>query len=145
MYIFMKVSLSPDIILCGWLGLKHQLPNLPPTGRRGQKTNKRGVCFNMFCYFSFNLESFLHSWCLAGLSVGNTTTVIAASGSLWPPWSCPFGDVSVKLLCPISKRWCVQHGLAGTLVVALRSLSRWLLWTKVRFEIQSTHNATFWN
>ena len=24
-YLFMKVSLSPDIILCGWLGLKHQL------------------------------------------------------------------------------------------------------------------------
>ena len=26
-YLFMKVSLSPDIILCGWLGLKHQLTN----------------------------------------------------------------------------------------------------------------------
>ena len=24
-YLFMKVSLSPHIILCGWLGLKHQL------------------------------------------------------------------------------------------------------------------------
>ena len=24
-YFFTKVSLSPDIILCGWLGLKHQL------------------------------------------------------------------------------------------------------------------------
>ena len=24
-YIFMKVSLSPNIIFCGWLGLKHQL------------------------------------------------------------------------------------------------------------------------
>ena len=24
-YLFIKVSLSPDIILCGWLGLKHQL------------------------------------------------------------------------------------------------------------------------
>ena len=24
-YLCMKVSLSPDIILCGWLGLKHQL------------------------------------------------------------------------------------------------------------------------
>ena len=24
-YLFMKVSFSPDIILCGWLGLKHQL------------------------------------------------------------------------------------------------------------------------
>ena len=24
-YFFMKVSFSPDIILCGWLGLKHQL------------------------------------------------------------------------------------------------------------------------
>ena len=23
--LFMKVSLSPDVILCGWLGLKHQL------------------------------------------------------------------------------------------------------------------------
>ena len=27
MYLFMKVSFSPDIILCGWLGLKHQLTN----------------------------------------------------------------------------------------------------------------------
>ena len=26
-YLFMKASLSPDIILCGWLGLKHQLTN----------------------------------------------------------------------------------------------------------------------
>ena len=26
-YLFMKVSLSPDIILCGWLALKHQLTN----------------------------------------------------------------------------------------------------------------------
>ena len=26
-YLFMKVSLSPDIILCGWLGLGHQLTN----------------------------------------------------------------------------------------------------------------------
>ena len=26
-YLFVKVSLSPDIILCGWLGLKHQLTN----------------------------------------------------------------------------------------------------------------------
>ena len=26
-YLFLKVSLSPDIILCDWLGLKHQLTN----------------------------------------------------------------------------------------------------------------------
>ena len=26
-YLFMKVSLSPDIILCGWPGLEHQLTN----------------------------------------------------------------------------------------------------------------------
>ena len=26
-YLIMKVSVSLDIILCGWLGLKHQLPN----------------------------------------------------------------------------------------------------------------------
>ena len=26
-YLFMKVSLSPDVILCSWLGLKHQLTN----------------------------------------------------------------------------------------------------------------------
>ena len=26
-YLFMKVSLNPDIILCGWLGLMHQLTN----------------------------------------------------------------------------------------------------------------------
>ena len=28
MYLFMKVSLSPDVILCGWLGLKHQLTDV---------------------------------------------------------------------------------------------------------------------
>ena len=27
-YLFMKVSFSPDIIFCGWPGLKHQLINL---------------------------------------------------------------------------------------------------------------------
>ena len=26
-YLFMKISLSPDMILCGWLGLKRQLNN----------------------------------------------------------------------------------------------------------------------
>ena len=26
--IFMTVSFSPDIVLCGWLGLRHQLANL---------------------------------------------------------------------------------------------------------------------
>ena len=26
-YLFMNVSFSPDIILCGWLGLQHQLTN----------------------------------------------------------------------------------------------------------------------
>ena len=26
-YLFMKVSHSPDILVCGWLGLKHQLTN----------------------------------------------------------------------------------------------------------------------
>ena len=26
-YLFVKVSFSPDIILCGWLGLKHQITN----------------------------------------------------------------------------------------------------------------------
>ena len=32
-YVSMKVSLSPDIILCGWLGLKHQLTNYLPLGQ----------------------------------------------------------------------------------------------------------------
>ena len=27
LYLFVKASLSPDIILCGWLGLRHQLTN----------------------------------------------------------------------------------------------------------------------
>ena len=26
-YLFLKLFLSPDVILCGWLGLKHQLTN----------------------------------------------------------------------------------------------------------------------
>ena len=29
LYLPIKVSLSPDVILCGWLGLKHQLTNSP--------------------------------------------------------------------------------------------------------------------
>ena len=28
MYLFMKVFLSPDVILCAWLGSKYQLPNI---------------------------------------------------------------------------------------------------------------------
>ena len=28
-YLFMKISFSSDIILCGWLGLKHRLINYP--------------------------------------------------------------------------------------------------------------------
>ena len=34
-YLFMKVSLSPDIILCGWLSLKHQL--IPAVGSCGRR------------------------------------------------------------------------------------------------------------
>ena len=34
-YLFMKVSLSPDIILCGWLGLGHQLTNYLTNPTRG--------------------------------------------------------------------------------------------------------------
>ena len=30
LYLFMKVSFSPDIILCCWLGLKHQIRNKSP-------------------------------------------------------------------------------------------------------------------
>ena len=37
-YLFVKVSLSPDIILCGWLGLKHQLTNWPWQEREKLKT-----------------------------------------------------------------------------------------------------------
>ena len=29
-YLFMKVSFSSDVILCGWLGLKYRLTNEPP-------------------------------------------------------------------------------------------------------------------
>ena len=31
-YLFTKVSFSPDVILCGWLGLKHQLINYADLG-----------------------------------------------------------------------------------------------------------------
>ena len=32
-YLFKKVSLGPDIVLCGWLGLKHQLSLSPQKSR----------------------------------------------------------------------------------------------------------------
>ena len=35
LYLFMKVSLSPDIILSGWLGSKHQLTNNSVWQRKG--------------------------------------------------------------------------------------------------------------
>ena len=36
-YLFMKVSLSPDIILCGWLGLKYRLTNWQQNGQFPQQ------------------------------------------------------------------------------------------------------------
>ena len=44
LYLFMKVSLSPDVILCGWLGLKHQLsiyPNILHDCRKKKNFRKR--------------------------------------------------------------------------------------------------------
>ena len=45
-YLFMKVSLSPDRILCGWLGLKHQATSsflrVPVTGK-GQRVQNNYV------------------------------------------------------------------------------------------------------
>ena len=42
LYLFMKVSLSPDIILCGWLGLKHQLTNQPTYEHRSEMSASTG-------------------------------------------------------------------------------------------------------
>ena len=50
-YLFMKVSLSPDRILCGWLGLKHQATSsflrVPVTGK-GQRVQNNYVTDRIF-------------------------------------------------------------------------------------------------
>ena len=35
----------------------------------------------------------------------------------WHKHGCPFDDTSMDLSCPVSKRWCVPHGQAGTLLI----------------------------
>ena len=48
-YFFMKiVSLSPDIILCGWLGLKHQWINLLTLPFHKWQASGRGNCSYLF-------------------------------------------------------------------------------------------------
>ena len=39
-YLFMRISLSPDIILCGWPGLKQQLTNYAPSKMSPQDAYK---------------------------------------------------------------------------------------------------------
>ena len=54
-YLFMKVSFSPDIILCGWLGLKNQLTKYTFTA---QKCRELFLCYHMnTCRFFKNVES----------------------------------------------------------------------------------------
>ena len=64
--LFMQVSLSPDIILCGWLGLKHQLTLIsilslslsPPPPRRNEELNPK-----IFKQRAFVLRIEPATWC----------------------------------------------------------------------------------
>ena len=52
-YLFIKVSLSPDLILCNWLGLKHQLPISQPTASHHSTKIRRGkTCEDIGCSLS---------------------------------------------------------------------------------------------
>ena len=46
-YLLMKVSLSPDIILCGWLGLKHQLTNYWVSCSSFAKRKEKSKCVSI--------------------------------------------------------------------------------------------------
>lgn len=52
------------------------------------------------------------------------------------------GDVSTQLLCPISKRWCVQHGRDWTLVVVYNQ-PRYSLPAKLRLDTESKSKGAF--
>ena len=51
-YLFVKVSLSPHIILCGWLGLKHQLTNFCNANRCAWGYNRSTSVSTNHCCFS---------------------------------------------------------------------------------------------
>ena len=57
-YLFVKVSLIPDIVLCGWLGLKHQLTNNCSLSASSFPTNS---LFQFVCLF-FSQEILFRYW-----------------------------------------------------------------------------------
>ena len=76
--------------------------------------------------FIFNLESYLHEWQSVGLNVENAVKCHSWLNSYRQPfWSCSFGDMSMQLLCPRSKRWCVIRLSEGGDVAQL--VERWLI------------------
>ena len=48
MYLFVEFSFSPDIILCGWLGLKHQLTNPGLSKVSPFKAQSRSECCGLW-------------------------------------------------------------------------------------------------
>ena len=59
-YLFLKVSLSLDIILCGWLGLKHQLTAPPPP--LYWKERVRELCVSWIMNSSFTSDEVMCFW-----------------------------------------------------------------------------------
>ena len=51
-YLFMKVSFSPDITPCGWLGLKHQLTKLTDLAKTTTTNKKTTVLQQSVAYYS---------------------------------------------------------------------------------------------
>ena len=98
-------------------------------------------------YFVSTFESYMRQWRLAGLDVKKKTNKklqvshLASQlhvGSL----ILSSGDVSTQLLCPISKRWCVQHGRDWTLVVVYNQ-PRYSLPAKLRLDTESKSKGAF--
>ena len=62
-YLFMKVSLIPDITLCGWLGLKHQFTNKCSLPASSFHANSRfQLLFSSPKKFSSDIDSLM--WCV---------------------------------------------------------------------------------
>ena len=124
----------------------HQMPcsspRLPTGGRGPNKNFQSRILFrNALIIIFFNLESS----CIGGgswdLIVENTVTHHSRPNRFLPPlWSwCP-GDVSTQLVCPLSKRPCVQQEQAKTDgIVVCSQIHYLLLFTTTETECKNWH------
>ena len=84
-YLFVKVSLSPDIIICGWLGLKHQTTTITAPSCLSVTLSNRFDVFptNNGPVLSKNVRFLLH--------------LSSRRSMIWCPWLVP-SDSHLKLL-----------------------------------------------